>query len=109
LYLPFADPDDPAMPLKISADASTLLIRRQSFEAHGLARSEIDALLGLTDEEFRVEGDLVAIGPVFDADALGKLVADLEGRGLVFFEDYFELSGSWPEWLSVYAMARLSA
>ena len=105
-----ATPPDckPAMPLKISADASTLLIRRPSFEANGLTRVEIDALLGLTDEEFRVEGDLIAIGPVFDAEALSGLVADLEGRGMVFFEDFFELSGSWPDWLAVFAMAQPS-
>ena len=94
------------MPLKIAADASTLLIRREAFESQGLARAAIDALLGLTDEEFRVEEDLVAIGPVFDVVALGDLVADLEKRGLVYFEDFFELSGTWPGWLSVYAMSR---
>jgi hypothetical protein len=91
------------MPLKIATDASTLLIRREAFEVHGLVRAEIDAVLGLTDEEFRVEGDLIAVGPVFDVDALGQLVADLEGRGLVFFDDFFELSGNWPAWMTMYA------
>ena len=94
------------MPLKISADASTLLLRRQAFESSGLTRTDIDARLGLTDEEFRVEVDLVVIGPVFDAAALGQLVADLESRGLNYFDDFFELSGNWPGWLSVYAMAQ---
>lgn len=94
------------MPIKISADASTLLVRRQSFESSGLTRGEIDSLLNLTDEEFRVEGDLIAIGPVFDAEALGSLIADLENRGLVFFEDFFELSGNWPGWLSLFVMTR---
>jgi hypothetical protein len=94
------------MPLKISEAASTLLIRRPAFESSGLTRADIDALLGLTDEEFRVEHDLVAIGPVFDAEALSALVADLENRGLVYFEDFFELSGNWPGWLSLFVMAR---
>jgi hypothetical protein len=93
------------MPLRIADSASTLIIRRQAFERAGLARAEIDAFLQLTDEEFRVEGDIVAIGPVFEADSLGELVAALEGRGLVYFDDFFELSGNWPDWLSVYAMA----
>src|SRR4051812_45582883 len=97
------------MPLKIASEASTIVIRRQAFEAHGLTRSEIDSVLGLTDEEFRVEGDLIAVGPVFDAEALGSFVVDLEGRGLVFFEDFFELSGNWPEWISVFAMASSGA
>lgn len=94
------------MPLRISDAASTLLIRRQAFESAGLVRADIDRLLGLTDEEFRVEGDVIAIGPVFDGDALGALLAELEERGLTFFEDFFELSGNWPDWLAVFAMGR---
>jgi hypothetical protein len=94
------------MPLRISDAASTLLIRRQAFESAGLLRADIDRLLGLTDEEFRVEGDVIAIGPVFDGDALGALLAELEERGLTFFEDFFELSGNWPDWLAVFAMGR---
>jgi hypothetical protein len=95
------------MPLKIATDASTLLIRREAFEAQGLTRATIDALLGLTDEEFRVEEDLIAIGPVYDVAALSDLVADLETRGLVYFDDFFELSGNWPGWLGIYATTRL--
>jgi hypothetical protein len=29
------------------------------------------------------------------------LVDELEKSGLAYYDDYFELSGSWPEWLSV--------
>jgi hypothetical protein len=94
------------MPLRISDSASTLLIRRAAFERAGIARSEIDAFLELTDEEFRVEGDVVAVGPVFDADGLSQLVVELENRGLAYFDDFFELSGNWPAWLSIYAMSR---
>lgn len=82
------------------------MVRRAAFEKAGLARAEIDAFLDLTDEEFRVEGDIVAIGPVFDAEALTQLIAELENRGLVYFEDFFELSGNWPPWLSIFAMAK---
>jgi hypothetical protein len=94
------------MPLRIADTASTLIIRKPAFESSGVARADIDLALGLTDEEFRVEGEIVAIGPVFDAEALTELVAMLEQRGLVFFEDFFELSGNWPGWLTVFAMAR---
>jgi len=82
------------------------VLRRPAFEKAGLARAEIDAFLDLTDEEFRVEGDIVVIGPVFDAEALSELVAELETRGLVYFDDFFELSGNWPAWLSIYAMGK---
>ncbi len=93
------------MPLKLPNDAPTLLIRRRAFEAHGLARADFDVALHLTDEEFRVEGDLIAVGPVYDATGLAELVASLEARGLIYFDDFFDLSGNWPEWLLVYAMA----
>lgn len=101
-------PTHRTMPLKISDAASTLLIRRQAFESAEIGRPAIDAMLDLTDEEFRVEGDIVAIGPVFNAEALSRLVAELEGRGLVYYEDFFELSGNWPGWLSLFAMSRTS-
>jgi hypothetical protein len=94
------------MPLRIPESASSLVIRRQAFEKAGLARAEIDAFLDLTDEEFRVEGDIVAIGPVFDAEALSELIAELENRGLAYFDDFFELSGNWPAWLSIFAMGK---
>lgn len=94
------------MPLRIADSASSLIIRRPAFETAGLARAQIDAFLNLTDEEFRVEGDIVAIGPVFESDALAELIATLESRGLVYYDDFFELSGNWPAWLSLYAMAK---
>jgi hypothetical protein len=91
------------MPLQIPAGAPTLFIRRPAYERSGLARSALDQRLGLTDNEFRVEGDVVVIGPVFDADAFVSLIDDLERLGLVYYDDFFELSGSWPEWLAVFA------
>lgn len=51
------------MPLSISEGAPTLLIRRAAYERSGLDRSTLDERLGLTPDEFRVEGSLVAIGP----------------------------------------------
>jgi hypothetical protein len=89
------------MALLVTQGVPTLFFRRASYERAGLARATLDARLGLTDAEFRVDGNLVAIGPIYDVDALGALVDELEQTGLVYFDDYFELSGSWPEWLSV--------
>jgi hypothetical protein len=34
---------------------------------------------------------------------LPELVEDFEASGLVYFDDFFELSGNWPDWLSLYA------
>jgi hypothetical protein len=94
------------MPIKIAISASTLLIRRHAFERAGLTRSDFDAALNLTDEEFRVEGGLIAIGPVFDSGGLATLVSAMEDRGLLYFDDFFELSGNWPEWLGLFAMGQ---
>jgi hypothetical protein len=87
--------------LDVTQGVPTLFFRRQAYERAGLTRAELDVRLGLTDAEFRVEGDLVALGPIYDVEALGALLDELEGAGLTYFEDYFELSGSWPEWLAI--------
>jgi hypothetical protein len=89
------------MPMTVSSGAPTLLLRRQSYEKSGLIRSAIDERLGLTPDEFRVEGDVVALGPIYDDDAFAALLSDLERLGLVAYDDFFELSGNWPDWLTV--------
>ena len=91
------------MPLPIRPGAPTLCVRRSVYESTRLVRSAIDARLGLTDDEFRVEGQLVLIGPVHDAEAFAALLEEFEELGLAYYDDFFELSGNWPEWLAVFA------
>ena len=93
------------MALTISNGAATMFIRRASYEAHDLSRRTFDERLDLTPDEFRVEGDLVVIGPIYSGgdDAIGTLIAELEELGLVYFDDFFELSGNWPDWLGLLA------
>lgn len=93
------------MPLTIASDAPTLLIRKEAFERAGLTRAQLDEWLNLTPDEFRLEGALIAIGPIHDAEGLQALIPELEDQGLVYFDDFFELSGNWPAWLQLYAMA----
>jgi hypothetical protein len=93
------------MPLSIPAGAPTLLMRREAYERSGLTRAQLDERLGLTPDEFRVEGALVAIGPVVGEESLADLLEELEQLGLVYFEDFFELSGNWPDWLRLVAVA----
>ena len=96
------------MPITVTADAPTLFLRRAAYEASGLTRAAIDERLGLTADEFRVEGDLVAIGPIYEGDgaALTDFITELERVGLVYFDDFFELSGNWPAWLRLHASSR---
>ena len=90
------------MPLSLASGAPTLFIRRDAYERTGLERSKIDERLGLTPDEFRVEGQLIAIGPLSGEDSLADIIDELETSGLTYFEDFFELSGNWPEWLRLY-------
>jgi hypothetical protein len=90
------------MPLSLSDAAPTLLIRRAAFERVGLERTAFDARYALTNDDFRVEGDLIAIGPLVGEDALTGLIAELESLGLIYFDDFFEMSGNWPAWLKVF-------
>lgn len=92
------------MPLNVTAGLPTILIRKDAFEGAGINRSEIDALFNLTDDEFRVEGSLVVSGPLPSDDMVGLVIAFFEARGLVYYDEFFELSGNWPEWLRLYAM-----
>ena len=91
------------MPLVLSHGHVVVLIRQSSFERAGVTRKVIDERYNLTDEEFRVEDGLIALGPLPSEDMLSGLIEDLESSGLVYFDDFFELSGNWPDWLSLYA------
>ena len=93
------------MPLKIAANLPTIFVRKTQFESCGLTRMELDTAFNLTDAEFNLEDDLIAIGPLPNEDTLPTLIAFLEEKGLAYFDDFFELSGNWPEWLSLYARA----
>ena len=91
------------MAITLDNTAPTLFIRRSAFERMELTRKAFDDALGLTPEEFRVEAGLIAIGPLHGESALTELIETLERSGLVYFEDFFELSGNWPEWLRLFA------
>lgn len=90
------------MPLPLESSYPTLVIRKDAFERAHLARQAFDERLSLTADEFRVEGNLVVIGPIHEADAMTSVIAELEDAGLVYFDDFFELSGTWPTWLRVF-------
>lgn len=96
---------DPTMALSIKSGAPSILIRRKAYEASGLVRAAIDARLRLTPDEFRVEGELVVVGPIYGGreDAVGDVITELENLGLAYFDDFFEMTGNWPDWLNVLA------
>lgn len=93
------------MPLSIPFAVPTIVIRKSAFERVGLTRQAIDDRLNLTPDEFRIEGGLIAIGPIHGDEELTTFVEELERVGLVYFDDFFDLSGNWPEWLKVFVRA----
>lgn len=93
------------MPLPVANTAPSLIILRTAFERVELTRQAFDETLGLTPDEFRVEGGLIVVGPLVGESALTELIETLEARGLVYYEDFFELSGNWPGWLKLFAMS----
>lgn len=92
------------MPLQISAGLPTIFVNKEAFERASLARTEIDARFNLTDAEFKVEGQLIAIGPLPSDEMTGLLLEYFEEKGLAYYDDVFEMSGNWPGWLRLYAM-----
>jgi hypothetical protein len=91
------------MPLKLSHGRPVILIRQTAFETSGILRSALDERYNLTADEFQAEDGLVLVGPLPSDDLLSTLISDLEESGLAYFEDFFELSGNWPDWLTLYA------
>ena len=87
------------MQQEIPAGQSMLLIRREAYERVDLARASIDERLNLTPDEFKADGAMIYIGPLADDTAFRDIIDDLEGAGLTYFDDFFELSGNWPTWI----------
>jgi hypothetical protein len=91
------------MALELAHGGAVILIRQGAFERSGITRTAIDERYNLTADEFRVEEGLVVLGPLPSDDLLPQLIDDLEQNGLVYFDDFFDLTGNWPEWLILYA------
>jgi hypothetical protein len=94
------------MPLPLNSAGSTIAIRRAAFETAGFTRHSLDRLLNLTDDEFRVEADLIAIGPLPNPDDVPNLIDVFEDAGLVYFDDFMEIPGGFPDWLELFARHR---
>jgi hypothetical protein len=91
------------MPLELTQGQPTILIRQSSYERSGISRQALDSRYNLTPDEFTVESGLILVGPLPSEDLLSDLISELEQSGLVYYDDFFEMSGNWPEWLTLYA------
>ncbi|MDF2771890.1 MAG: hypothetical protein K0S86_1384 [Geminicoccaceae bacterium] len=90
------------MAQEIPAGHSVLFIKRDAYERAGITREAVDRRLNLTADEFQVDGRIIVIGPLPDDTPLRDMLDELEDAGLVYFDEYFELSGNWPSWIRLY-------
>jgi hypothetical protein len=97
------------MALELAHGRAVILILQSAFDRSGISRGAIDERYNLTADEFRVEEGLVVLGPLPSDDMLPELIADLEQSGLVYFDDFFDLTGNWPEWLILYVRGAKTA
>ena len=94
------------MQQEIPSGQSMLFIRREAYERANLTRAAIDETLNLTPDEFKADNALIYIGPLPEDAALRDIIDELEEAGLVYFDDFFELSGNWPTWLRLFVAPR---
>ncbi len=90
------------MPISLAEGRSSMCIRKPAFEQFNFTRAGLDAKWQLTPDEFRMEGNLIVVGPAASDETIGNWVADLEAEGLTYYDDFFEFSGNWPGWLDLF-------
>jgi hypothetical protein len=94
------------MPLPLNPQGPTLAVRRAAFEAAGVDRAALDEIFTLTADDFRVEGELILVGPLPNGDDVGTAIDLLERAGLAYFDDFVELPANWPGWLELFVRHR---
>lgn len=94
------------MPLPLDSHGPTIAIRRAAFDGAGLVRAALDEIFTLAADEFRVEGELLLVGPLPNGDDVGTAIELLERAGLTYFDDFVELPANWPEWLELFVRHR---
>ncbi len=74
-----------------------IVIRRRALIARDVSYPALLAALG-ANEAFDADGELLTFGPSFGQEGLEALTQRLVALGLVYFDDFFEFAGSFPEW-----------
>jgi len=75
----------------------SLVLNSKAIIAKRLVIEHIFAALGKI-QTAEVEGGLIVISPIFGREALDSLINQLQAQGFIYFDDFFEIEQTLPEW-----------
>lgn len=76
-----------------------IVIRQSALTALGITRARVLEVFE-TDRPIAEDSELLSFGPSFGGEACNEFVRRLESLGLVYVDDFFDLTLSHPDWLS---------
>ena len=76
-----------------------IVVRRRALSERDISYCAVLTAVG-GDKPFDADGELLTFGPSFGQEALEALSQRLIALGLVYFDDFFEFVGSFPQWCS---------
>lgn len=74
-----------------------LVIRKNALIEHGVPLEKLLAIMKI-DAPLASNDQLVSFGPFFGQEALDRLIKELSGFGLQYFDDFVEVVGDYPGW-----------
>ena len=74
-----------------------IIVRRAALSERGVSWTD---LLRILEAAAPLDSNetLASFGPHFGREALDEFLRRLSAAGLVYFDDFAEFSGDWPEW-----------
>ncbi len=84
------------MAVRLSAEFG-LVVRRAALADRGVTYEHLLRAMEV-DARLDADADLISFGPHFGGEAGSELARRLERLGLVYADDFFELTGDFPDW-----------
>jgi len=80
-----------------------LVVRKASLNTGTISRNKLLELM--EDPPYSENNDLICFGPCFGGEALETFISRLQTAGLEYYDDFFELQFTHPDWLSFKAFS----
>lgn len=74
-----------------------IIILRDALQRENISIDRLSALME-AEEPLGVNDSMISFGPHFGSEASDTFMKRLEEAGLIYFDDFFEFSGSFPDW-----------